>query len=53
MIDQLTARGVMEASALYESLFTDIDTGGPKAVFGGKDDIVDGILELWRRCVEN
>ena len=36
VIDQLTARGVMEASALYEPPFSNLHAGGPEALFGGK-----------------
>ena len=36
VIDQLTARGVMEASALYEPPFSNLHAGGPEALFGGR-----------------
>jgi len=52
VVDQLTSRGVMEASALYESPFTDIDTGGPEAVFDGKSEIVDGIFSTLKTVCE-
>ncbi len=46
VVDQLTAKGVMQASALYESPFTDLDTGGPEAIFTGKDKIVDEVFAI-------
>lgn len=45
VIDQLTARGVMEASALYEPPFSNLHDGGPEAVFAGKDNVVEGIFD--------
>ena len=43
VIEQLTARGVMEADALYEAPFTSLHAGGPDALFGdGK--VVDGLF---------
>ncbi|MDA7511784.1 hypothetical protein OAH23_10590 [Verrucomicrobia bacterium] len=43
-MDQLTTLGVIEASALYEFPFTDIDARGPEAVFSDKDEVIDGIF---------
>ena len=45
VIDQLTARGVMDASALYESPFSNLHAGGPDALFGGKEKVIEGIFE--------
>lgn len=45
IIDQLTARGVMEPSALCEAPFSDVHTGGPEALFAGKDSLIDGLFE--------
>lgn len=45
IIDQLTARGVMEASALYETPFSDLNSGGPEAVFASQPSVIDGIFE--------
>ncbi len=45
VIEQLTARGVMEAGALYERPFTDLDVGGPEDLFRGKDNVIEGIFE--------
>lgn len=45
IIDQLTAHGVMEPSALYEPPFTRIDFGGPDALFDGRENVVAGIFE--------
>ncbi len=45
VIDQLTARGIMEASALYEPPFSNLHSGGPDALFGDKEYIIEGIFE--------
>ena len=45
VIDQLTARGVMEASALYEAPFSNIHAGGPEELFAGKEAVIDGVFE--------
>ncbi|HET7370481.1 MAG TPA: DEAD/DEAH box helicase family protein [Gammaproteobacteria bacterium] len=44
VIDQLTARGVMEASALYEPPFSNLHGGGPDALFVGKENVIEGIF---------
>ena len=45
LIDQLTARGVIEPGALHEQPFTDLHGGGPDALFAGKEDVIAGIFE--------
>jgi len=45
VIDQLTARGVMEPSALYEAPFSDIHSEGPDALFADKANVIEGIFE--------
>jgi len=45
VIEQLTARGVMDASALYEPPFSNLHAGGPDALFAGKDNVITGIFE--------
>ena len=45
VIDQLTARGVMEPSALYEAPFSGLHAGGPEALFAGKNNVIEGIFE--------
>ncbi len=45
VIDQLTSRGVMDASALYEPPFSNLHTGGPDALFIGKEHIIDGVFK--------
>ena len=45
VIDQLTARGVMEASALYEPPFSNLHADGPEALFGGKENVIEGIFD--------
>ena len=44
IIDQLTARGVMEADALYEPPFSNLHAGGPDGLFAGKDNVIEGIF---------
>ena len=45
VVDQLTARGVMEPSALYEASFSSVHAGGPEALFAGKSNVIEGIFE--------
>jgi len=45
IIEQLTARGVMEPSALYEAPFSNLHAGGPEALFVNKDNVIDGIFD--------
>jgi type I restriction enzyme, R subunit len=45
VIDQLTARGVMDASALFEPPFSNIHGGGPDELFNGKENVIEGIFE--------
>ena len=45
VIEQLTSRGIMEASALYEPPFTNLHSGGPDGLFSGKESIVEGVFE--------
>ena len=45
VIDQLTARGVMEPSALYDAPFSSLHAGGPEALFAGKSNVIEGIFE--------
>jgi len=44
IIDQLTARGVMDAAALYEPPFSNLHSGGPDTLFDGKGNVVEGIF---------
>ena len=48
VIDQLTARGVMNAAALYEPPFSDLHAGGPDELFAGKENVIEGIFEVLR-----
>lgn len=48
VIDQLTSRGVMESSALYEPPFSNLHAGGPEALFAGRENVVDGIFGALR-----
>ena len=45
IIEQLTARGVMEPSALYEAPFSNLHAGGPEALFANKDNVIEGIFD--------
>ena len=45
VIDQLTARGVMGASALYEAPFSNFHSDGPEALFAGKENVIEGIFD--------
>jgi type I restriction enzyme R subunit len=45
VIDQLTARGVMNPSALYEPPFTNLHAGGPDELFAGHENVIEGIFE--------
>ncbi len=44
VIDQLTARGVMDAAALYEAPFTSLHSGGPEGVFAGREEVIEGVF---------
>jgi type I restriction enzyme, R subunit len=45
VIDQLTARGMLDASALYEPPFSLLHAGGPDALFVGKDKVISAVFE--------
>ena len=45
VITQLTSRGIMDASALYEPPFSNLHAGGPDALFGGKENVIEGIFD--------
>ena len=45
IIDQLTTRGVMEASALYELPFSDLHAGGPDELFAGKEKVINAVFK--------
>ena len=45
IIDQLTARGVMEAEALYAPPFSNLHAGGPDGLFAGKDNVIEGLFD--------
>lgn len=48
LIEQLTNRGVMEPSALYEPPFTSLHGGGPDELFAGKEKVIDGVFDALR-----
>jgi len=45
VIEQLTSRGVMEPSSLYEPPFSNLHAGGPDALFDGNEKVIEGIFE--------
>jgi type I restriction enzyme R subunit len=45
VIDQLTARGIMEASALYDAPFSNLHAGGPDELFAGKENVIEQIFQ--------
>jgi type I restriction enzyme R subunit len=45
IIDQLTARGVMNPEALYEPPFSNLHAGGPDALFSGKEKVIDAVFK--------
>ena len=45
IVEQLTARGVMEASALYDAPFNSLHAGGADALFGGQENVIEGIFD--------
>ncbi len=48
VIDQLTARGVMRPAALYEAPFNSLHSGGPDALFAGRENVIEGVFETLR-----
>ena len=53
VIDQLTARGVMETGALYEAPFKGLHAGGPDALFAGQDNVIKGIFKTLKTLHSN
>jgi hypothetical protein len=45
IIDQQTARGVMDAAALYEPPFSNLHAGGQDALFAGKGNVIEAVFE--------
>jgi type I restriction enzyme, R subunit len=45
VIDQLTARGIMDASALYEPPFSNLHAGGPDELFAGKESVINAVFK--------
>jgi type I restriction enzyme, R subunit len=45
IIEQLTARGVIEPGALYEAPFTGLHAGGPDGLFAGRSEMITGIFQ--------
>ena len=44
VMNQLTARGVMKYSALYETPFSQLHAGGPDELFAGREAVVDSLF---------
>ena len=53
IIEQLTARGIMDASALYEPPFSQIHGGGPDELFSGKENVIEGIFDALKEVESN
>jgi hypothetical protein len=53
VIDQLTARGVIEADALYEPPFISLHAGGPDELFAGHEAVIEGIFDKLRRVKDS
>ena len=51
VIDQLTARGFMEPSALYEQPFSSLHADGPEGLFAGKPNIIDGLFQTLEKTL--
>jgi type I restriction enzyme R subunit len=45
VIDQLTARGVLDASSLHEPPFSNLHAEGPDALFADKKRVIEGIFK--------
>lgn len=45
IIDQLTSRGVIDASALYEPPFSNLHAGGPDELFAGKESVINAVFQ--------
>src|SRR5690606_566238 len=46
IIDQLTARGIMEPGALYEPPFSDLHGEGPDGLFAGQENVIEGVFAV-------
>ena len=46
VIEQLSARGVIESSALYEPPFSNLHAEGPDALFGSNVEVIEGVFEV-------
>ena len=44
IIEQLTARGVIEPGALYEAPFIGLHAGGPDGLFAGRSEVITSIF---------
>ncbi|MCI5126221.1 MAG: restriction endonuclease subunit R, partial [Candidatus Electrothrix sp. AR5] len=44
IINQLTARGIMDAEALYNPPFTNLHSGGPEVLFAGKENLIEAVF---------
>ncbi len=45
IIEQLTARGVIEPGALHEAPFTGLHAGGPDGLCAGSSEMIAGIFQ--------
>ena len=51
--DRLSAQGIIEPSALYESPFSDLHGGGPEELFANKATVIDGIFDQIEKMAAN
>ncbi|MEQ9824948.1 MAG: type I restriction-modification enzyme R subunit C-terminal domain-containing protein [Puniceicoccaceae bacterium] len=45
IIDQLSARGVIESGSLYEPPFNSLHEGGPDVLFSGNEKVIEGVFQ--------
>jgi type I restriction enzyme R subunit len=46
LIEQLTARGILDSGALYQPPFILLHAGGPDGLFAGKESMLEAIFEI-------
>ncbi|MBI1294134.1 DUF4145 domain-containing protein [bacterium] len=51
IIDQLTQRGIIDATALYQPPFSHLHAGGPDELFAGKKQLIDEVFEALERVI--
>ena len=46
LVDQLSARGVIETSALYEPPFSNLHAQGPDVLFDGNPEVIEAVFDV-------